>query len=185
MAQSTRVEIAREIHDGIAQDLVALGYQLDSVLAQPNSPAVIRHEIRTVRFRVTELLDKVRSEIFNLRSPIDFASELTALARDISPEIVLQIDHIEVDSQRAELLLPVIGELVRNAHHHSGASQICLELSGDHDGLMVTISDNGNGGAEIAPGRYGIIGVIERIEELSGSIDFKSGEEGTTVTIRV
>ena len=185
MAQSTRVEIAREIHDGIAQDLVALGYQLDSVLAQPQTPALIRHEIRTLRFRVTELLDKVRGEIFDLRSPIDFAAELTSLVAEISPEIILKIDRLQVDNQRAEVLLPVIGELLRNAHQHSGASQIYLELSGDHDCVMVKISDNGNGGAEITPGRYGIIGVIERIENLSGSIDFQSGEEGTTVTIRL
>jgi signal transduction histidine kinase len=50
---------------------------------------------------------------------------------------------------------------------------------------MVTISDNGKGGADLAPGRYGILGVVERIESLSGSIQFQSGEEGTTVTIRL
>lgn len=184
-AQSTRVEIAREIHDGIAQDLVALGYQLDSVLAQPQTPALIRHEIRTVRFHVSDLLEKVRGEIFDLRTPIDFATELALLIAEISPAIIYTNNAKEIESAQGEVLLPVIGELLRNAHKHSGATQICLDITNDHDGLMVTISDKGKGGADLAPGRYGILGVVERIESLSGSIQFQSGEEGTTVTIRL
>lgn len=63
-SQSARIEIAREIHDGIAQDLVALGYRLDAVLAAPGTPASFRNEVRTIRFTVSDLIEKVRAEIF-------------------------------------------------------------------------------------------------------------------------
>ena len=79
MVQSSRVEIAQEIHDGIAQDLVALGYQLDLVLAAPLTPAVIRNDVRTIRFRVTDLIEKVRGEIYALRSHAEFSSSLRAV----------------------------------------------------------------------------------------------------------
>ena len=61
-------QIARQIHDGIAQDLVALGYSLDLSLAAPELPITTRAELRTLRFEVTELIEKVRREILNLRN---------------------------------------------------------------------------------------------------------------------
>ena len=183
MAQSPRVEIAQEIHDGIAQDLVALGYQLDLVLAAPLTPAVIRNDVRTIRFRVSELIEKVRTEIYDLRSHQEFNSTLCAIVSEISPTITItgeQLELVEVDRQ---LLLKVIPELLRNALAHSGASQIHLELSSSHDVVMVRVSDNGRGGAAPTLGRYGILGCIERVENHGASIDIDSREDGTTITI--
>ena len=183
MAQSPRVEIAQEIHDGIAQDLVALGYQLDLVLAAPLTPAVIRNDVRTIRFRVSELIEKVRTEIYDLRSHQEFNSTLCAIVSEISPTITItgeQLELVEVDRQ---LLLKVIPELLRNALAHSGASQIHVELSSSHDVVMVRVSDNGRGGAAPTLGRYGILGCIERVENHGASIDIDSREDGTTITI--
>jgi signal transduction histidine kinase len=185
MAQSTRVEIAQEIHDGIAQDLVALGYELDLVLAAPLTPALIRNDIRTIRFRVTELIEKVRGEIFDLRSHADFNSSLHEIVRSISSEIMVSIEEIELSDTDRHLLLRVIPELLRNAHLHSGASQIHLLLSSGEDGVMVKVSDNGRGGAIPTSGRYGLSGVIERVENHGASIDIDSRKEGTTITINL
>ena len=185
MVQSPRVEIAQEIHDGIAQDLVALGYQLDLVLAAPLTPAVIRNDVRTIRFRVSELIEKVRGEIYDLRSYTDFIFSLREIVRSISPEIVISVDEIELTDPQCQLLLKVIPELLRNAHHHSGASQIHLQLLTGEDGVMVKVSDNGRGGAIATPGRYGLLGSIERVENHGGSIEVVSGEEGTTITINL
>jgi signal transduction histidine kinase len=180
MAQSTRVEIAQEIHDGIAQDLVALGFQLDLVLAAPLTPATIRNDVRTIRFRVSELIEKVRDEIYDLRSGSEFTEELHRVVASISSDIgVLS----ELSANDTHLLLRVIPELLRNAHTHSGASQIHLELSTGEDGVMVKISDNGHGGVTSTSGRYGILGCIERIENRGGSIEIDSREDGTTITI--
>ena len=183
MAQSPRVEIAQEIHDGIAQDLVALGYQLDLVLAAPLTPAVIRNDVRTIRFRVSELIEKVRTEIYDLRSHQEFNSTLRAIVSEISPTITITGEQLELVEVDRHLLLRVIPELLRNALAHSGASQIHLDLSSDHDGVMVKISDNGRGGAAPTLGRYGILGCIERVENHGASIDIDSREDGTTITI--
>lgn len=183
MAQSPRVEIAQEIHDGIAQDLVALGYELDLILAAPLTPAVIRNDVRTIRFRVSELIEKVRSEIYDLRSHAEFNSSLREIIHSISPSIAISIEEIELTEADRHLLLRVIPELLRNAHAHSGASQIHLHLSSSEDGVMVKISDNGRGGAAPTSGRYGILGCIERVENHGASIEIDSREDGTTITI--
>ena len=185
MAQSPRVEIAQEIHDGIAQDLVALGYELDLVLAAPLTPAVIRNDVRTIRFRVSELIEKVRGEIYDLRSHSEFNSSLREIVRTISPSIAISIEEIELNDADRHLLLRVIPELLRNAHLHSGASQIHLQLLSGEDGIMVKVSDNGRGGAMPTSGRYGLLGSIERVENHGASIEIDSRKEGTTITIRL
>jgi len=183
MAQSPRVEIAQEIHDGIAQDLVALGFQLDLVLAAPLTPAVIRNDVRTIRFRVSELIEKVRDEIYNLRSSAEFDDQLLEIVSSISPAIEISGELHELSDNEEDLLIRVIPELLRNAVNHSGASQIQLKLLTGQDGAMVIISDNGHGGAQAATDRYGIVGCIERIEGHGASIDINSREDGTTITI--
>ena len=183
MAQSPRVEIAQEIHDGIAQDLVALGYQLDLVLAAPLTPAVIRNDVRTIRFRVSELIEKVRGEIYDLRSKEEFDTQLREAVSAISTSIEITAEDIELTDSDRHLLLRVLPELLRNAHTHSGASQIHLDLSASEDGVMVKVSDNGQGGAVATSGRYGLLGCIERIENYGASINIDSGEDGTTITI--
>ena len=185
MAQSPRVEIAQEIHDGIAQDLVALGYELDLVLAAPLTPAVIRNDVRTIRFRVSELIEKVRGEIYDLRSHSEFNSSLREIVRTISPSIAISIEEIELTEADRHLLLRVIPELLRNAHIHSGASQIHLQLFAGEDGVMVKVSDNGQGGATTTSGRYGLLGSIERVKDHGASIEIDSRKEGTTITIRL
>ena len=79
----------------------------------------------------------------------------------------------------------IIVELLRNAHLHSGASQIHLQLLTSEDGVMVKVSDNGRGGAIPTPGRYGLLGSIERVENHGGSIEIVSEKEGTTITINL
>lgn len=183
--QSSRVEIAREIHDGIAQDLVALGFQLDLVLAAPLTPAHVRNEIRTIRFTVSELIDKVRGEIYALRTPLEFNGKLQEIVYGISPTIEISGDELELSGANCDLLLRVIPELLRNAHTHSGASQILLELTSHKNGSMIKVIDNGQGGATATSGRYGIVGCIERIESHGGAITIDSRQHGTTITITV
>ena len=68
MSADERVRLAQELHDGIAQDLVGLGYSIDSLVAAVDTPVELRAELRTLRFAMSDLVDKVRAEIFELRS---------------------------------------------------------------------------------------------------------------------
>jgi signal transduction histidine kinase len=181
--QSERIAIAQEIHDGIAQDLIALGYQIDCVIAEPDTPALIRHEMRTIRHDLTMLIVKVRNEILNLRKPQDFWSQIHLTAGAISPLITVTGEDNSLDQHEEELLAHVLPELLRNAAHHSGASQIQLSFTQENNRRVVTISDNGSGGAQVTENRYGLLGCIERVQSHGGTIAITSGVEGTTVTI--
>ena len=56
MSDPARLELARDLHDGIAQDLVALGYELDLLLGATESTVESRREIRGLRFKVDGLI---------------------------------------------------------------------------------------------------------------------------------
>src|ERR1019366_6002537 len=66
-----RARIARELHDGIAQDLAAIGYTLDAEIGRSDTTAQSRKSLRTIREQITFLNGKVRNEIFQRRSARD------------------------------------------------------------------------------------------------------------------
>ena len=149
-----RVTLAQELHDGIAQDLVGLGYSIDSLIASTQD-LKSKDSLRTVRFTITELIEKVRQEIHQLRSASDLLSENTN--NDL---------HFELHR--------VVSEILRNISEHSGASHLTLE-----------ISDNGVGGAQKKEGSFGLIGIQERITRLNGDIHIDSSQQGTKIRIEI
>jgi signal transduction histidine kinase len=149
-----RVILAQELHDGIAQDLVGLGFSIDSLIAT-TSDQTTRESLRQVRFLITELINKVRLEIHELRSASDLISET------------------EEKNYNYELLR-VLSEILRNVSEHSQASL-----------LSIQITDNGIGGAHSKEGSFGLVGIQERITQLNGDIRIDSNQLGTTINIEL
>ena len=155
MSVNERVRLAQELHDGIAQDLVGLGYSIDSLVGAPDTPNDIRAELRSLRFAMSDLVEKVRDEIFALRS---------------SKEILPGQNETDVQYE----LQRIFAELLRNIQEHSQATSITLSLH-----------DNGVGGAGIKEGHYGLTGIGERVRELEGVLDIESNQSGTQISITV
>jgi len=65
---SERSRIARELHDGLAQELASLGYRLDQIIGDSNLDNKNRYSLRELRFTLTGLINQVRDEIFELRT---------------------------------------------------------------------------------------------------------------------
>lgn len=172
-------QIARRIHDGIAQDLVAFGYSLDQALGAPELPISTRTELRTLRFGVTDLLEKVRREIWELRTP---KIEISKIAEEICGSLLGKVDiKVEIPQQ----LIPIIVELLRNSVNHSGASLINL-LSYSIDAFtVIEVSDNGIGGVQMKRDRFGLIGVIESAHEHSGQVEILDLSPGLLVRVSI
>jgi signal transduction histidine kinase len=149
-----RVILAQELHDGIAQDLIGLGYSIDSLIATTQDVKT-KESLRALRFTITELIEKVRQEIHQLRSASDLLEDNNQLDQ-----------HFE--------LLRVVSEILRNVSEHSGASILSLE-----------ISDDGVGGAHNKEGTFGLMGIQERITRLDGDIHIDSSQQGTKIRIEI
>ena len=149
-----RVALAQELHDGIAQDLVALGFSIDALISTTHS-ADAKSSLRSLRFTITELIDRVRNEIHSLRSDGQLLESLA-------------------DTDLTHELQRIFLEILRNVQEHSQATL-----------LSVQVSDNGVGGAQIEPGSFGLAGIQERTEKLNGEIQIESSEEGTTIKFQI
>jgi signal transduction histidine kinase len=148
-----RVKLAQELHDGIAQDLVGLGYGLDALLASELDSSK-RQVLRGLRFDTSSLIEKVRVEIFNLRSDSEHLDELNS-----RPEIPAELSKI-------------FSEIISNVYQHSKATQ-----------LEINIRDNGIGGAEEKTNHHGMQGIAERVLEIGGQLQIQSSFSGTEIDI--
>ncbi len=193
MSSPARIELARDLHDGIAQDLVALGYELDLLLGATESTVQSRREIRGLRFKVDELILKVRREMYALRDPAQtsFQEELKQLIEEICGDlrVTQTINDIAIPSSYQSELKAIATELLRNAKVHSGASHIEVLLKGVENRTYLEVSDNGVGGAQVNTshvgrlGRLGLVGVKERVEQLRGQLEIISSENGTCIKV--
>lgn len=172
-------QIARKIHDGIAQDLVALGYRVDQALGEPELPKTTRLELRNLRFGITDLIEKVRREILNLRSS---TSNLEEVAQAICGTRLTKIDlQVELDEQ----LQSIAVELLRNAVSHSGASVITLRTHRSNALTIIEVCDNGTGSFQMKSDRFGLIGVSETVAIYAGKIEFIETSPGLLVRVSI
>lgn len=182
-----RVRIAQDLHDGIAQDLVALGYQFDLLLAQPEASNGVRNGLRTARFRIDELITKVRREIYDLRNLDEYslAKRLFESGRDICGETlgICELEEVVGTLDQEETIYSIACELLRNSKNHSGASVIEISLSQNQNRLYLEIADNGSGGAKMNKERFGLQGIAEKVAATNGVFKLTSNNEGTRAQV--
>lgn len=185
-SSTQRLAIARELHDGIAQDLVGIGYSLDLLLAEPGLSNVVRSQLRTTRLHTDALIAKVRREIFDLRthSSGTFTDSLTLIASKLLGEISVEIhsDEVPLEEDSATELLAIASEILRNISQHSRATHVDINLYNVNNRTCLEISDDGIGGAEMKNGHFGLQGIMERVEKIGGCATFDS-KNGTKIAI--
>ncbi len=196
--EEERLRLARELHDGPVQDLIAVRYQL---LTRPDRPAP-----PAIRERLLDVIGQLRGIIGELRpAGLDDFGLLTALEeyaaqlrRDLEPggpTILLNLDPggQTLPSTVAICLFHVAQEALRNALTHARAGQIRLTLGLDSGTVTVRVADDGTGFvvpprlAALARGQhFGLIGLAERVEWAGGQLTIASAPgAGTIVTIQL
>ena len=151
---NARVALAQELHDGIAQDLVVLGFSIDHAISNCHE-ADLKNSLRQIRFTTTELIEKVRKQMHELRS-----SE------------PLMVPTGQVDTMFETLR--IVQEALRNIDQHSGATYFDIQ-----------ITDDGQGGVKSKAGSFGIAGIQERVNKLNGEITIASDPQGTRIGVRI
>ena len=183
-----RLRIARELHDGIAQDLVALGYRLDLILGDSALTSATRAQVRSSRLEIDSLISKVRQEILELRrsSAHPLHQQIEVLTREICAgmEINCEITEVPLESSHHADLLAITAEILRNVMKHAGASLIAIHLYPINNRTYLEIRDDGVGGLTMKSKHWGLQGVVERVNTLGGSIDIES-VDGTRICILI
>ncbi|GAB3505978.1 hypothetical protein GCM10027575_13010 [Phytohabitans suffuscus] len=191
-----RQRLAREIHDGVAQELVMVGYGIDNALALlPDDAKESGEELRTLRGEVTRVITELRLSLFELRSEVDrhggLAAAISEYARQVGAGGGLRV-HYTLDESTARLpaateaeLLRIAQEAITNARKHAGASNLWVTCAIDPPYAQIEVSDDGQGIADQRPdGRYGLAIMAERAERIRGRLEIRPRHpSGTTVAV--
>lgn len=186
-----RARLARELHDGIAQDLVGVGYSLDLLLANPEATVEARSQLRALRFTITELIDKVRREIYFLRqiSSVTLSQGIRVAAQELLPGLGLTLDIDEIplasDSELSYEIHRITQEILRNIAAHAQAHNITISLHGNEDAIKLCITDDGVGGAIESNIQYGMQSIRDRALAINGKLEIQSDTDGTKVSLRI
>jgi signal transduction histidine kinase len=149
-----RQRLAREIHDGVAQDIASLGYIIDAIAGRATDP-VQAEQLQKLRDRVSKVVAEVRRSVMNLRTSIGEAASLgaaiSAIARPLSEASGIPI-RVRLDEQPARLRPEIEAELFRitqeamnNAVKHARPTSIEVACHVYPPQARITITDDGIG----------------------------------------
>jgi two-component system, NarL family, sensor histidine kinase DesK len=167
-----RMRFARDLHDllGHSLSLIALKSELAGRLAE-RDPARARQEMADVEAAARRSLAEVRDAVSGYRQ-VSLAQAL-AEARFALSAAGISLRVPEPGQPLPEAVDAVLGWVVReattNVLRHSGARSVTVDLRSAGDGVTLTVTDDGRGGAG-ARGT-GLAGLAERVEALGGRLE--------------
>jgi signal transduction histidine kinase len=183
-ADNERHRIERDLHDGAQQRLVGVSLHLAATQAAVSSGAICAAE-DDVRAALTSLRQVVRRELYGTL----VAEGLVAAVEDLAQRSAIAID-LDIDLPSLPQLSPsveraayeLVTASVDNVHLHTNVDRVRVHIGRDGAGLLVSVCDDGSGGATWGPG---LVAVADRVGAGGGTMTLVSEPGvGTTVTAR-
>lgn len=190
-----RRRLAREMHDGLAQDIASLGYLADALAATPTSPEQAAR-IDALRRGITAVVGEVRQSVVTLRTGVGEAASLGAalgtVARRLTESSGVPV-HVTLDERETRLRPEVEAELFRiaeqamtNAARHAGATAIHVHCRVRPPAAVLTVRDDGRGLQPARPDSQGLDIMRERAALIGARLDIVDRRpHGTTVTVHL
>jgi signal transduction histidine kinase len=190
-ADEARRRIERDLHDGAQQRLVAAALEL----------TLLEHQLdrdpegaRPVLARAREQLDGGLGELRDLARGIHptvltdrgLEAALNALVQRAAVPVDLRVAVAErLDTAIEAAAYFLVSEALTNVAKHAQADTVSVDVASTDDTLIVTIADDGVGGAD--PGRgSGLRGLVDRVQAVGGRLEVSSASgEGTRLCARL
>ena len=178
-ADETRRRLERDLHDGIQQRLVSLALKARTIETMTPRPAgEIAGELSLLADGLGTAMDELREISHGIHPAIlseaGLGPALEALARRSAVPVELDLtlgqrlgEHVEAAGYY------IASEAITNVAKHARASVITMRVDGCDGALILSVSDDGVGGADPSRGS-GIIGLKDRVEALGGTISMLS-----------
>lgn len=197
--EGERKRIAREIHDELAQNLLALKIEAEILASRTRehhgrlherASATVRQIDLTIR-SVRQIINDLRPNVLDLglNAAVDWQVADFARRTGIECELVEDETEHHLDDQCATALFRILQESLNNVARHAHATRVRIDLHQHADMLTMTVRDNGIGmlpGSRNRSGSFGLVGIEERVNILGGSFSVSSGpDSGTTIVVTV
>jgi signal transduction histidine kinase len=188
-----RRRLAREIHDGIAQEVAGLGFLLDDAMATQADPAG-RAGLQRIRDELTRIVTELRLSIFDLRTEVGagIGEALSTHVRAVGAEAGLTV-HLVLDEDPTRLppgvapeILRIAQEAVANARRHAQARTLWVTYRVTEGAAFLRVADDGRGIAEgkARPDSFGMQIMRERASRIGASLTVKRrSPQGTVVEL--
>lgn len=192
--EEERKRIAKDLHDGVGQQLSALKRGFETILEQVGLEQ--REKVLQLKGLVDETAKDTR-EISHQMMPraltelglvpaIEDSLNKTLRTADIQ----FEFEHFNLRgrySERKEIAIyRILQELVNNIIKHSGADQVNVQLFENQDNLILIVEDNGRGLTNSSADGVGILNIKNRLNTFKGRVNLEpSIESGTIATISI
>ena len=196
--EDERKRIARDIHDDLGQNLMALRIDMSMLAAQADARPVGKEQIVAAVSQLDTSIKAVRAIINDLRPAVlDFGLhaalewQATEFERrsGIACELHLGPEEFALDDRRATALFRIVQEALANILRHAKATQVRIGMQRRDGRLLLEIADDGVG---LAPdcrhkvNAFGLVGIEERILALGGTFSMASNPgAGLALTLTI
>jgi signal transduction histidine kinase len=197
-----RRRIARELHDGLGQELAGAKMMLDAIVQRAASGINIMQMATDASELVNRSIQQVRSMSHLLHPPLldeiglhsALQSYVDGLTKRSGIETFIEVqpaDFPRLPSDLETTVFRIIQEALTNVFRHSNARNCWITLNCSSSRLSVTVRDDGVGvSAQIAEFRPGSIGIglggmRQRVKEFGGDLQIHNGAPGTVVEIAI
>jgi signal transduction histidine kinase len=188
-AAEERNRIARDMHDGVAQEIVALGYVVDEIESLTSEPDT-RRLAATLRDEITRVVTELRYSIFDLRHHVterDLTAALTDYVKELSRDSDLRVQLV-LDNRASLLPSRAQGELMRiaqeaigNVRRHARATHLWVSLVADGSKVRLEVEDDGIGHAAPRDRHWGLQTMQERAHGIGAELSIEPRPGGGTV----
>ena len=200
-----RARVARELHDGAVQSLIAMEMQVDVVRRQSEAQASpiaselgrIQGLLREEVLKLRELMQQMKSLEVDSDNFIRFlADNVERFQREtgITVRFVSEVDEVQMPPRVCRELARIVQEALVNIRKHSSAKEGLVRLSATETHWVVTIEDNGRGfpfsgkrsHKELEEMGKGPAVILERVRLIEGELTIESNPgNGARLEIRV
>lgn len=200
VSDAERRRIARDLHDGLSQELAVLALDLKYLATTRGLEEELKQDLGALADRLVEMAKQTRRLSHELHPPrleiLGFTEALKAMCVDLGRFRGLVVDvsiHARVDgflsSSMAIGLYRIAQEALQNVMHHAHVEQARLQVRSWRGVVWLSIEDDGVGWDpdQVEPG-LGLVSMRERAELLDGELRIETSPGGgalVSVTIPV
>ena len=183
-----RRRIERDLHDGIQQRLIALGYRAREMMSRPPEelPGLAAELLEGLNDVSDELQEVSRGIHPTILTRAGLGPALRALARrsNVPTEVDVSLDR-RLPAPVEAAAYYIASEALTNVEKHAQASAVAVTVVDDDGTLRLVVRDDGIGGAD-SGGGSGILGLTDRVEALGGRFALESPPgSGTTISVEL
>jgi signal transduction histidine kinase len=188
-----RKRIAREIHDDLGQNLLALRIDAEMLSARTRSSHHYLHrraqttlqQIDATIKSVRQIINDLRPNVLDLGLSAAVEWQVNEFQRRTGIKCEIRDDHEEIalTDHCATAFFRILQESLTNIVRHANATKVIVELRMKGDWLSLAVRDNGCGlpsHERNKNGSFGLVGIEERILILGGTFSVHSQPNGGT-----